>query len=75
MEKELFRQDLGDNQSRVSGKCVFTGEEYSCIVPTDGLEKFLGGVHAQVAMPSVSADDREFIISGISPTGWKQAFG
>jgi hypothetical protein len=74
-KKELFSEDLGDNRSRVFGKCVFTGEEYSCLVPTDGLEKLLAGVHAQVAMPSVSADDREFLISGISPKGWKQAFG
>lgn len=74
-KKELFREDLGDNKSRVFGKCVFSGEEYSCEVPTDGLEKFLSGVHAQVALPGVSADAREFLISGISPKGWKQAFG
>lgn len=74
-KKEIFREDLGGNKSRVFGKCVFSGEEYSCEVPTDGLEKFLSGVRAQVALPGVSADTREFLISGISPRGWKQAFG
>ena len=74
-KKEIFREDLGGNRSRVWGKCAFTGEEYSCEVPTDGLEKFLGGVHAQMALPTTSAEDREFLISGVSPKGWKQAFG
>jgi hypothetical protein len=26
-------------------------------------------------MPSLSTEEREFIISGISPAGWKKAFG
>ena len=74
-QKEFFRKDLAGNLSRVFGKCSITGEEYSCEVPTDGLEKFLAGVHAQVALPGVDAGVREFLISGISPKGWKKAFG
>lgn len=73
--KELYAEDLGNGRTRVFGPCVFTGEEYSCEVPTGGLVRFLGGEHAQTALPSVSADDREFLISGISPAGWKHAFG
>ena len=68
-------EDLGDGTAKVSGNCTFTNEEYSCVVPIDGLVKFLNGEHAQTAMPSVSAEDREFLMSGISPNGWKQAFG
>jgi hypothetical protein len=67
--------DNEDGTTRVSGKCTFTGEEYQCTVPTEELRRFLDGVHAHIAMPSVSADDREFLISGISPAGWKKAFG
>jgi hypothetical protein len=26
-------------------------------------------------MPSLSDDDREFLITGISPEGWEQKFG
>jgi len=74
-KKELFRENLGENLTRVYGKCIFIGEEYSVKVPTDGLEKYLGGVHAQVAMPHVKAEDREFVMSGISPKGWKEKFG
>lgn len=67
--------DNGDGTTRVSGKCAFTGEFYECTVPTEGLARFLAGEHAQVVMPTVSADDREFLISGISPDGWKKTFG
>ncbi|CAB4174903.1 hypothetical protein UFOVP1247_53 [uncultured Caudovirales phage] len=59
---------------KVSGPCKFTGEAYSCIVPAEGLANFMRGEHAQTALPRVSADDREFLISGISPAGWKKAF-
>jgi hypothetical protein len=68
-------EDLGDGTAKVSGACKFTGEEYHCVVPMEGLARFIEGEHAQDALPSISADDREFLISGISPTGWKQAFG
>ncbi len=67
--------DNGDGTTTVKGKCTFTGEEYSCVVPNNELRRFLEGEHAQTAMPSVSADDREFLISGISPAGWKKSFG
>jgi len=70
-----WAKENGDGTTTVSGKCVFSGEEYSCTVPTDGLARFLNGEHAQTAMPSVPADDREFLISGISPKGWSNSFG
>ena len=73
--KELYAEDLGNGKTRVFGPCVFTGEEYSCEVPTGGLTRFLQGEHVQTALPSVSPDDREFLISGISPAGWKATFG
>jgi len=75
-KKQLEMVPLDGGTTQIKGKCVFTGEEYSCHVPTDGLLKWLNeGVHIQTAMPSVSPDDREFLISGISPAGWKKTFG
>ena len=65
----------GGDLAQVTGNCVFTGEEYQCVVPTKGLERWLAGEHIQNAMPTVGADDREFLKSGISPKGWDQMFG
>ena len=73
-EPQWAKENL-DGTTTVSGKCVFTGEEYSCTVPTEGLRRFLDGEHAQTALSTVPADDREFLISGISPKGWSNSFG
>lgn len=67
--------ELGNGMTKVEGNCVFTGKPYSCEVPTAGLLRWIGGDSIQTAMPNVSADDREFLISGISPEGWKETFG
>ncbi len=72
---ELMAQDLGNGTTRVFGPCAITGDPYECTVPSEGLTRFLNGEHAQVALVGVSADDREFLISGISPKGWTSAFG
>ncbi len=58
----------------VRGKCTFTDQSHEVIVPTDGLDRWLCGALIQDAMPNVSADDREFLISGISPKGWEETF-
>jgi hypothetical protein len=44
-------------------------------VPTDGLEAWQRGEKIQLAMNGVSAGDREFVKSGISPDGWDELFG
>jgi hypothetical protein len=61
---------------QVSGQCVITGEEYQVKVPREGFVSWTNGnVAIQTAMPQVSADDREFLLSGISPVGWERSFG
>ena len=67
--------DNGDGTTTVTGKCSFTKEEYSCVVPTEGLARFLAGEYVEKALPNVSADDRAFLLSGTSPAGWKKTFG
>ncbi len=57
-----------------TGNCVITGKEYSVSVPKAGLYAYRQGALIQDAFPGVCADDREFLMSGISPEGWKQAF-
>ena len=74
LDKKVTLNEAGDIAT-VIGNCKFTGEEYSVSVSVSGLQEWLDGVHIQNALPEVSAEDREFIISGISPNGWKQVFG
>jgi hypothetical protein len=33
---------------------------------------YLGGTLAQLAFPHLSADDREFLITGITPEEWRE---
>ena len=61
-----------DNTIVLSGNCAVNGKPHSVSVPAEEYAKYIAGHHIQNAMPSVSAEDREFIISGISPEGWKQ---
>ena len=59
----------------IKGTCVVTGKPHKVTVPRDGYLRWKKGGLIQKAMPEVSEDDREFLISGISPEGWKQIFG
>lgn len=45
-------------------------------VKTEDLEKYRTGAvnYVQDAFPYLSADDREFLISGISPAKWDEMF-
>lgn len=56
-------------------KCRITGEVYSITVPMKGYRLWQAGELIQNAMPELSAEDREFLISGTSPNGWKKLFG
>ena len=58
-----------------TGPCMVTGRPYSVTVLAKELFAYRQDIHIQDAMPSVSAEDREFLISGTSPEGWKEVFG
>lgn len=45
------------------------------MVPSEGFARWQAGEPIQRAMPEVPAEEREFLISGISPNGWHKAFG
>jgi len=68
-------EDLPTGKTRVFGNCLFTGEQYEVTVPTAGIKQWIAGELIQNALPGVSISNREFLISGISPTGWKSTFG
>lgn len=60
---------------KFSGHCRVTGNYYSVSVPGQALFRMRNGEHIQNVLPDMSEDDREFLISGISPEGWDQIFG
>ncbi len=57
-----------------TGPCVVTGEEYSVAIPAQELFRYNQGALAQDALRSLSADDREFAVTGVSPKGWELQF-
>lgn len=57
-----------------TGPCFVTGKPYSVTVLIEGIRKYNAGAMMQDAFPLLSAGDREFLISGTSPEGWKKLF-
>ena len=61
---------------KVAGNCVVTKKPHSIFVDSVELNKWLTGDHLiqDVIITDVSADDREFLMTGISPEGWNVMF-
>ncbi len=72
--KAVPSNENGINYTTFTGPCFYTGKPYSVKVPTAGIGKYVEGDFIQDAFPELSVDDREFLISGYSPEGWKQVF-
>lgn len=45
------------------------------VIPMIAWMAMEGGELIQNALPNLSSDDREFLISGMSPEGWEKLFG
>lgn len=45
------------------------------VIPLLAWQAMEGGELIQNALPNISSDDREFLISGMSPEGWEKLFG
>lgn len=67
--------DSPNGTTRVVGRCVVTDEVHEITVPTAGLNAWIRGELIQRALPTVSNEDREFLLSGTSPEGWRLLFG
>tara|TARA_R110002051_G_scaffold121296_2_gene194503 strand:+ start:1418 stop:1675 length:258 start_codon:yes stop_codon:yes gene_type:complete len=65
----------GGHRYHFTGQCRVTGKDWTVAVPGQELHQYRRGKLMQYAMPSLSDDDREFLITGISPEGWEQKFG
>lgn len=55
--------------------CPFCGEKMALPVPKDEFDAWQSGVPVQKAFPYLSAEEREFIISGICENCWEKMFG
>ncbi len=62
------------NITRISG---FTGVRHTreINITPEQLDAWKNGTLIQKAMPHLSQDDREFIITGVTPKEWKDTFG
>ncbi len=65
-----------DGRLLLVGPCTVTKKLYSVVVSDQAVINYYQlGMKAQDAFPELPADQREFLISGVSPEGWKQIFG
>jgi hypothetical protein len=62
---------------KVTRTSPFSGKENTKELPIteQQLSAWEGGMLAQDAFPNLSADDREFIMTGITSEEWDMAFG
>ena len=62
---------------KVSRRSPFTGNMNTRDVPCEQwqYDKWCAGCLIQDAMPDMSADDREFLITGYTPEDWEKMFG
>lgn len=64
----------GVDEYVLTAPCTITGKPHSVRLPGAGIALYRTGVDVQHAFPALSDDDREFLISGTSPEGWRMIF-
>ena len=60
---------------KISKGCPFCGNTTVVTVDSKAYQRWQNGALIQVAMPSLSATDREVLISGMCPTCQTKVFG
>ena len=71
--KRFYEAD--GNKVRIWGKCEVTNQYFEMFAPTDEFYAYLqSNVIISRALKSVSPEEREFLLSGTSPEGWKVLF-
>lgn len=60
--------------TKISG---FTGKEHTRVinVTQEQIDRWQSGMLIQEAMPHLSPDDREFLMTGVTPEEWGAIFG
>lgn len=68
-------EDNDIEMGQASGNCTLTGTPYrTCWFKIEEYNKWVNGTLIQYAMPDLSVDDREFLISGVSPNAFDDLF-
>ena len=61
-----------NNKIRIFGQCEVTGKNFELIIPTEGFFVYLQGFQTiDQALKNISEEERQFILTGISPEGRK----
>ena len=79
MRKDLFTPlkfkryfEVNNNKVKIFGKCEVTEKNFEMLVNTNDFFKYLLGKDSiGVALQNTPKEEREFLLSGISPEGWK----
>lgn len=61
----------------VTKQSAFTGKTHSLDIPVslDQILAWQAGALIQNVMPDLSADHREFLMTGVTPEEWEEMFG
>ena len=61
----------------ITKRSMFTNKEHTREINVSQvqIDSWQGGMLIQEAMPHLSADDREFLMTGVTPEEWTDAFG
>jgi hypothetical protein len=62
---------VGD-QVVISKECKITGELYQLRVPKEKVEVWRNGGLVQKVFPELNPDQREFLMTGITPAEWEK---
>lgn len=55
--------------------CPFCGTSNDVLVETEGLKAWHNGIKIQDALPDLTPEERELLITGICPECWNKSFG
>lgn len=69
-----WKTEIKGDEVVASGVCEATGSPYEVRAPLDRYLAWKNGAKIQDALPGLSADDREFLMSGTTPAEWDAAF-
>ena len=66
---------IDESMVMFEGPCFCHDERHEVTVPRAGVTSYNAGARIQDAFPDLSADEREFLISGLCKKGWDETFG